>query len=58
MKKIKLKDCPFCDYSDIKVILDSTDPLNGHIECMGCGIEVRYVDCINSAISLWNRRSK
>ncbi len=58
VEKVNLKACPFCG-NDAQVVLDkiSHKDMEAHIECMGCCIEVRYSDCIRSAIDIWNKRN-
>lgn len=50
-----LKPCPFCGCGHIRIsyCVDAQTPF---VECDACGIEVRYADCIRSAITLWNNR--
>lgn len=47
--------CPFCGETVILYMYDRKCSAP-YIECEGCHIEVRYADCIESAIELWNKR--
>lgn len=51
-----LLHCPFCGKPPrIGFCTDLEVP---YIECTGCYIEVKYSDCIQSAIAIWNQRSE
>ena len=55
-EELELRECPFCGETYISVIATKIDLSDMRIECNGCHIEVRYSDCIKSAIDLWNKR--
>ena len=59
----ELKPCPFCGCEEILEVHE-TKFTNGtckheynYIECQGCFLEVKYSDCIASAVQLWNMRT-
>ena len=56
--KTELKPCPFCGSELVWMKIDNVVRLDGYIECGGCYVEVRYGDCLKSAIVLWNKRAK
>jgi Lar family restriction alleviation protein len=54
---IKLLPCPFCGCIDIAISISLVN-LEQYIECNECFVEVKYSDCIRSAIGIWNKRTE
>lgn len=55
---IKLKPCPFCGSRDVYFDEENgMDVDRDHIQCLGCGVVVRY-GCRRELVGLWNKRVK
>ena len=65
MSEIKLRPCPFCGGSDLKLYTkEDDDGYNGFIRCMSCNalLEkfVHYIlkeECEAGIVELWNKRA-
>ena len=55
MSDKNLLPCPFCGERAL-IVSEKTDLSDIRIECSECLIHVKYSDCINSAIEIYNSR--
>lgn len=49
----KLKPCPFCDETEIKMLISKTET-GVQIFCPSCGVKCGRVDFFGLAIKVWN----